>query len=186
MGFSRQEHWSGLPFPPPGDFLNSRIKPKSLVSPALQADSLPAEPSGKPKVLVAQSCPTLCDSMDCSPPGSSIHRVLQARILEQVPIAFSSGPSQLRDQTRVICVAGRLFTIWAPGSPKHRLSSCGAWSGLLCDMWDLPRSGIEPVSLALAGGFFYHWATREVVVNINWESNLKRLDMVVSRQTLMA
>ena len=40
------------------------------------------------------------------------------------------------------------------GAQKHRLSSCGAWSGLLCGMWDLPRSGIEPISLALAGGFF--------------------------------
>ena len=48
MGFSRQESWSGLPFPPPGDLPNPGIEP---VSPALQADSLPAEPSGKPHIL---------------------------------------------------------------------------------------------------------------------------------------
>ena len=45
MGFSRQEYWSGLPFPSPGDLPDPGIKPRSL---ALQADSLPAEPSGKP------------------------------------------------------------------------------------------------------------------------------------------
>ena len=45
MGFSRQEYWSGLPFPSPGDFPDPGIKPKS---PALQADSLPSEPPGKP------------------------------------------------------------------------------------------------------------------------------------------
>ena len=43
VGFPRQEHWSGLPFPPPGDLPNSRIKP---TSPALQADSLPSEAPG--------------------------------------------------------------------------------------------------------------------------------------------
>ena len=47
MGFFSQEYWSGLPFPPPADLPNPGIKPESSVSPALQADSLPAEPSGK-------------------------------------------------------------------------------------------------------------------------------------------
>ena len=47
----------------------------------------------KVKVLVAQSCPTLCDPMDCSPPGSSVHGILQARILEWVAIPFSRGSS---------------------------------------------------------------------------------------------
>ena len=46
MGLSRQEYWSGLPCPPPGDLPNTGIKPRS---PALQTDSLPAEPPGKPK-----------------------------------------------------------------------------------------------------------------------------------------
>ena len=48
-------------------------------------------------VLVAQSCLTLCNPMDCSPPGSSAHGILQARILEWVDIPFSRGPSQPRD-----------------------------------------------------------------------------------------
>ena len=55
----------------------------------------------------------LCDPTDCSPPGSSVHRILQARILEWVVIPFSRASSQLRNQTRVSCMAGRFFTIWA-------------------------------------------------------------------------
>ena len=52
-------------------------------------------------VLVAQSCLTLCDPMDCSPPGSSVHESSQARILEWVAISFSRGSCQPRDRTRV-------------------------------------------------------------------------------------
>ena len=51
--------------------------------------------------------------MDCSPPGSSIHRIFQARVLEWVAIFFSRGSSLTRDQTQVSCIAGRCFTIWA-------------------------------------------------------------------------
>ena len=63
--------------------------------------------------LVAHSCPTLCHLMDYSPPGSSIHGILQATILEWLAIPFSRGSSQLRDQTQVSCIAGRFFTVWA-------------------------------------------------------------------------
>ena len=63
LGFSRQEHWSGLPFPSP-------VKVKS-------------------ESEVVQSCPTLHDPMDCSPPGSSIHVIFQARVLEWGAIVFS-------------------------------------------------------------------------------------------------
>ena len=67
----------------------------------------------KVKVPVAQSCLTLCGLMDCSPPGSSVHGILQARILEWVAIPFSSESSQPRDQSQVSCVEDRFFTIWA-------------------------------------------------------------------------
>ena len=63
--------------------------------------------------LVAQSCPTPCNPMDCSPPGSSVHGILQAGILEWVTTPSSRGSSQLRDRTQVSCIAGRFFTIWA-------------------------------------------------------------------------
>ena len=62
-------------------------------------------------VLVAQSCPTLCNPMDCSPPGSSVHVILQARILEWVAILFSRGSSRPRDRTWVSCIAGGFFAV---------------------------------------------------------------------------
>ena len=52
LEFPRQEYWSGLPFPPPGDLPDPGIEPKYLASPALQEDSLPTEPSGKPTRLL--------------------------------------------------------------------------------------------------------------------------------------
>ena len=52
---------------------------------------------------VTQSCPTLCNPMDCSPPGSSVHEILQARVLEWVAISSSRGSSQPRDGTQVSC-----------------------------------------------------------------------------------
>ena len=64
-------------------------------------------------VLVAQLCLTLCDRMDCSPPGFSVHGILQARILECVALPFSRRSSQPRDGTQVSCTAGRFFTVWA-------------------------------------------------------------------------
>ena len=62
---------------------------------------------------VAQSCPTLCYPMDCSLPGSSVHGIFQARILEWVATSFSRGSSRPRDRTRVAHTVGRCFTIWA-------------------------------------------------------------------------
>ena len=62
---------------------------------------------------VAQSCPTLCNPMDCSLPGFSVHGIFQARVLEWAAISFSRGSSQPRDQTLVSCIASRRFTVWA-------------------------------------------------------------------------
>ena len=59
------------------------------------------------------SCQTLCDPIDCSPPGSFVRRILLARILEWVATSFSRGSSQPRDWTQVSCIAGGFFTIWA-------------------------------------------------------------------------
>ena len=62
---------------------------------------------------VTQSCPTLCDPMDCSLPVSSVHGIFQAVVLEWVAISFSRGSSQPRDGTRVSRVVDRRFTVWA-------------------------------------------------------------------------
>ena len=64
-------------------------------------------------VLIEQLCLTLCNPMDCSPPASSVHGILQASVLEWVVIPFSRGSSWPRDQTQVSSIAGRFFTIWA-------------------------------------------------------------------------
>ena len=74
----------------------------------------------KVKGLVAQSCPTLCDPMDCNLPGSCVHGLLQIRILEWVAIPFFRGSSRPGDRTQVSCIAGRFFTIWATReAPNH-------------------------------------------------------------------
>ena len=60
---------------------------------------------------VAQSCPTLCNPVDCSLPDSSLRGILQARILEWVAISFSRGSSQPRDRIQVSHIAGRCFNL---------------------------------------------------------------------------
>ena len=62
-------------------------------------------------VFVTQLCTILCDPMNCSPPGSSVHWILQARILEWVAIPFTRGSSWPRDQTWVSHITGRFFTV---------------------------------------------------------------------------
>ena len=79
MGFSRQDSWSGLPFPPPGDLPDPGNEPTSLLSPALAGWFVTTSATWEALTgicavlcLVTQSCPTVCDPMDCSPPGSSV------------------------------------------------------------------------------------------------------------------
>ena len=69
--------------------------------------------AGESESEVTQSCPTLCDPMDCSRPGSSVHGIFQAIVLEWIAISFSRGSSQPRDWTQVSHTVDRRFTIWA-------------------------------------------------------------------------
>ena len=71
------------------------------------------------KVNVLVTVVSDCDPMDCSPPASFVHGILQARILEQVIIPFSRESSWPRDWTQVSCLAGRFFTIWATREAYH-------------------------------------------------------------------
>ena len=64
-------------------------------------------------VLSHSVMPDSCDSMDCSPPGFSVHGILQARILKWVAISSSRGSSRPRDWTQVSCIVGGFFTSWA-------------------------------------------------------------------------
>ena len=142
LGFSRQEHWSGLPFSPPGHLPDLGMESKSLKSPALAGGFFTAsatwdaqamfshcfitrghcsnmvscegrsdpvnpdarsgrckQPESKVKLLAPQSCPTLCDPMDWSLPGSSVHGVLQTRILESESESRSVMSKTLFDPT---------------------------------------------------------------------------------------
>ena len=83
VGFSRQEYWSGLPCPPPGDLPHSGIEPASLMSPVLAYGFLTTSSTWKAPSLrsdqirsVAQSCPIICDPMNHSTPGLPVHHQL--------------------------------------------------------------------------------------------------------------
>ena len=68
--------------------------------------------------LVTKSCPTLCNPMDCSPPGSSVHGISQVGILEWVALSCFRGSSQPKDQTHFSCLAGGCFTTASPWKPR--------------------------------------------------------------------
>ena len=75
-------------------------------------------------VLVTQSCLTLCDPMDSSLSGSSVHGIFQARILEWVVIPFFRESSQPRSWSQVSRIAGRFFTIWASREAPTCICEC--------------------------------------------------------------
>ena len=69
---------------------------------------------------VTQSCPALCDPVDCSPPCSSVHGIFQARVLEWVAISFSRGSSRPRDRTQVSRIVSKtLYLLSHQGSPQQ-------------------------------------------------------------------
>ena len=98
------------------------------------------------KVLVAQLCHTFCDSMDCNLPGSSVHGIPQARILQWVAIPFSRRSSWPRDQTWVSCAAGRYFTVWAirKAVTCHAAAKSLQLCPTLCDPIDGPPGSPVP------------------------------------------
>ena len=115
ISYSRESSWP-------------RIESVSLVFPAFENrffTTVPpgkSTPTGKKKKLKnraaaaaksLQSCPTLCDPTDYSPPGSTVQGILQARILEWFAISYSRESSWPRDQTLVSCIAGSFFTVGA-------------------------------------------------------------------------
>ena len=117
-------------------------------------------------VLVAQSCQTLCDLMDCSPPGSSVLGILQARKLEWIVIPFSRGSPQPRYLTWVSCIASGFFSIWATMQVRVNpyVSPILEWVAYPFSSrssWSRNQSGVS----CIAGGFFTNWAIREAHVN---------------------
>ena len=112
-------------------FLSSPMK--SRVSENLTSYSLPSPPkmsssfdSTATVASVNQSCPNLCSPMDCSPPGFSVHGILQARLLEWVTFSSSRGSSPSRDQTRVsfvFCIGRQNITTELPGKPCSQIAT---------------------------------------------------------------
>ena len=106
------------------------------------------------KMIVAQSCPTLCDPPDCSPAGCSVHGILQARILEWVAMPFSRGSSGSRDWTQVSWIAGSFFTVWTTREARmcvyiyryrYSLACCspqGPKSHIQLSNWTTPQIGL--------------------------------------------
>ena len=136
MEFFRQEYWSGFPSPPPEDLHDPEIK---TTSPALQAESLPLSHPGSPCLTWTaaaanslQSCLTLCDPIDGSPPGFPVPGILQARTLKWVAISFSSAwkwKVKVKSLSRVRLLA----TPWTAAYQAPRsmgFSRQEYWSGL--------------------------------------------------------
>ena len=101
--------------------------------------------------------------MDCSPPGSSVHEIFQARILEWVAISFSRGSSQPRDQTLVSCAAGRSFTNWATGL-RIDAFELWCWRRLLRVTWTARRSNQSILEEIRLNSHWKDWYW-------NWNSN---------------
>ena len=123
---------------------------------------------------VAQSCLTLCDLMDCSLPGSSVHGIFQARILEWVAISFSRGSSWPRDQSRVSGIVGRRFVIWATREAHDKPRQCiknqrdGLQKGQAIEGWQWLLS---PATMQHTGPCAHPWCQKHPpgLVALNWE-----------------
>ena len=136
MGFPRQEYWSGLLFPYPGDLPSPGIKATSCT---LAGGFFTTESPGKPPIYIAaaaakllQSCPTLCDPIDGSPPGSPVSGILQARTLEWVAISFSNA-SKWKVEVKSLSRVWLLATQWTAAyqaSPSMGFSRQEYWSGV--------------------------------------------------------
>ena len=96
-----------------------------------------------------------CDPMDCSPAGSSVHRISQARILERIAISFSRASSWPRDWSHVSCIAGRFFTIEPPESPIFTLFSFYSW-GCSTGCWAPSKCSVDSFFINLKNVMYWN------------------------------
>ena len=140
VGFPRQEYWSELPVSPPEDIPDPGIEPTSPVSPALAGGffTLPIlsyclylqQNNTAATAKSLQSCLTLCDPIDGSPPGSPVPRILQARTLEWVAISFSNASKwkvKVKSLSRIQPLATPWTTAYQAPPPISRQEY---WSGV--------------------------------------------------------
>ena len=127
---------------------------------------------------VAQSCLTLCNPMDCSPPDSSIHGIFQARVLEWVAIFFSRTSSRPRAWTLVSRIVGRRFTVWTTRAPlkDYVLQKWEKWM-------KKKKAKVIRLNLSKATGACHYlqgaaWQFekmwREILCAFNWVESLSR------------
>ena len=110
MGFSRQEYWSGLPCPPPGDLPNPGTEPESPLSPALQAVSLLLSHQGNPTGNISSVQLLSCVRLFVTPWTIQSMEFSRPEYWSWVAFPFCRGSFQPRDRTQVSCIAGGFFT----------------------------------------------------------------------------
>ena len=137
MGFPRQDYWSRLPFPTTGDLPDPGIEP---ASPALAGGffchwatrEAPKYTAAAAAAKLLQSCPTLCDPIDGSPPGSPVPGIFQARTLEWVAISFSNA-WKWKVKVKLVSRDQLLATLWTTAyqaPPSMGFSRQEYWSGV--------------------------------------------------------
>ena len=125
------------------------------------------------KLSVNQLQLTLCEAVDCSPPGSSVSEILQARILEWVAMHHSRGSSQLRDRTQIscnTCIVGRIFIAEPPDK------SCCSLVGLYCEPWKSHLSFLAGRGNALLG---IKKKKKKKILKLEYNFNLNAASQVV-------
>ena len=129
------------------------VPEKKLVDPLHFKTLMPIMTRGKTKYgelhvcvcPVAKSCLTLCNPVDCNPPGASVHETLQTRILEWVVISSSRGSSRPRDQT---CISCGFFTTWATWEAWGNIQRVPIWQSRV---WSRASDDLVEIT----GKFFY-------------------------------
>ena len=136
-------------------------------------------------MLLAQSCPTLCDPTNRSLPGFSIHGILQARILEWIAIPFYRGSSWPRDWTQVSYTAGRFFTIWATGKISQEIENHSNKNQWLKMRVTWKRRKVDKPQISTTNSiifrYCFNWKTRFGCGRIT----IKRLLITINRLQIM-
>ena len=103
--------------------------------------------------VCVQLCLTLCNSMNCSPPGSSVHWNFPAETLESVAISSSRGSSQPRDQTLISCIVGRFFT----AEPQRKPNSVSKQTAVIYLRIDGDLDYKNTIVMKVWGSFIFQW-----------------------------
>ena len=134
---------------------------------------------------VTHLCPTLCDPMDCSLPGSSVHGIFQVRILEWVAIFFSRASSRPRDRTQVSCIVGRPFNLWATRESQWLLVGMCLnllWNISLIHLFTC-ESPLHQAELTHIRHSYIYWMI-QIMQRASWV-NMKRIDTLQGKWTLL-